>query len=66
MIPFLTDIDLEYRDLPWNNGRGEGQVVTLLCPPNGEPYVAIAELVGKVQLLPPFAYTWQIPFIVDI
>ncbi|XP_019852573.1 PREDICTED: uncharacterized protein LOC109582347 isoform X2 [Amphimedon queenslandica] len=40
----LSDQDLDYNYLPWGDGRS----ITLLTPPSGEPYVAIAELVAKI------------------
>ena len=40
-------IDLDYNYLPW----GDEKRLTLLCPPTGEPHVAIAELVDKVHIV---------------
>ena len=37
-------LDIEYNYLSWSDERS----ITLLTPPTGEPYVAIAELVAKV------------------
>ena len=36
--------ELDYNYIPW----GATKSLTLLCPPDGEPHVAIAELVDKV------------------
>ena len=36
---------MDYNYFPWGDGRN----ITLLTPPSGEPYVAIAELVAKVS-----------------
>lgn len=43
-LPPLNDQDLDYNYLPW----GDEKRLTLLCPPTGEPHVAIAELVDKI------------------
>lgn len=41
---FSVPLDIEYNYLSWSDERS----ITLLTPPTGEPYVAIAELVAKV------------------
>jgi hypothetical protein len=43
-FPPLNDLDLEYVYMPW----GSDKSLTLLLPPQGEPHIAIAELVDKI------------------